>query len=409
MIEKSRLSKDSYKGVRDLYPEDMALQKYIFEVWRKVSERFGYSEYSASILESAELYEAKTSEEIVSEQTYTFKDRGDRRVTLRPEMTPSVARMVAAKRRELSFPLRWYSIQNMFRYERPQKGRLREHWQLNADIFGVPDPYADAEIISLAYAIMREFGASDNQFVIKVSSRAVLDNYLSEQGLNENQKKSVMKTLDKKGKIENLDEQMEKAAGKVLDFNEMDQNLATLNGDLGFEIETDMSIVRGFDYYTGMVFEVFDTSGENNRSLFGGGRYDNLLEIFGSDAVPAVGFGMGDVTIADFLSTHNLLPEYSYPTSLLIMSKSDEEFEHAKKLADTLREERINVALNNGENTKIDTALKHADRSGILYFILIGPEEIKSESYRIRDVKSGKESVAIAPSKIAEHILTPGE
>src|SRR5574343_1388711 len=165
MAKNTSLSTESYKGVRDCYPEDMAVQNYIFSTWKKVVERFGYSEYNASILEPAELYRAKTGEEIVNEQTYTFKDRGDREVTLRPEMTPSVARMVAAKRRELGFPLRWCSIPNLFRYEQPQRGRLREHWQLNVDIFGVFDLWAEVEVINVAFDLMKKFGASEKDFM----------------------------------------------------------------------------------------------------------------------------------------------------------------------------------------------------------------------------------------------------
>ncbi|OHB11539.1 MAG: hypothetical protein A3G05_02470 [Candidatus Zambryskibacteria bacterium RIFCSPLOWO2_12_FULL_45_14] len=249
----SKLGTDPYKGVRDFYPEDMAIQNYIFNTWRKVAEEKGYVEYSASILEPTEIYTEKSGAEIVNEQTFTFTDRGDRSVTLRPEMTPTLARMVAARRRNLKFPLRWYSIPNLFRYERPQRGRRREHWQLNCDLVGVAGIEGDKEIISLAYAVMKEFGAKDSDFEIRINNS-------------------------------NID-----------DFKDIVPNIVS-----------DPTLARGQTYYTGTVFEIFDTDKENNRAIAGGGRYDNLLEMFEVEPVPAVGFGMGDITLRDFLETHGL-------------------------------------------------------------------------------------------------------
>ncbi len=251
----SKLDTAPYKGVRDFYPEDMRIQNYIFNTWKKVVESRGYQEYSASPLEPTEIYAEKSGEEIVHEQTFTFIDRGDRSVTLRPEMTPTLARMVAGKRRELKFPLRWFSIPNLFRYEKPQRGRKREHWQLNADLLGVGGIEGDKEIITLLYEIMKEFGAKDSDFEIRVNNC-------------------------------NFD-----------DFKDLTPNMIF-----------DESLARGQAYYTGTVFEIFDKDPENPRALAGGGRYDNLLELFDVEAVPAVGFGMGDITMRDFLETHKLLP-----------------------------------------------------------------------------------------------------
>src|SRR4029077_17662672 len=180
IMGKEKLSTESYKGVRDFYPEDMFVQNHIFNTWKKVVESFGYVEYTASILEPAELYRAKSGDEIVNEQTYTFTDRGDREVTLRPEMTPTLARMIAAKQRDIPFPARWYSIPNVFRYERPQRGRLREHWQLNADLVGAEGVEADAEIIALAHAVMRAMGAEERDFEIRVSDRRILESIFEE-------------------------------------------------------------------------------------------------------------------------------------------------------------------------------------------------------------------------------------
>src|SRR3990167_9390640 len=251
----SKIDTSPYKGVRDFYPEDMAIQNYIFNTWRKVAESFGYVEYSASPLEPTEIYTEKSGAEIVNEQTFTFIDRGERSVTLRPEMTPTLARMVAARRRSLKFPLRWYSIPNLFRYERPQRGRKREHWQLNCDLLGLAGIEGDKEMVSLVYAVMKEFGAKDQDFEIRINN----------------------------ADIDNLKE-------------------------IGPNLIFDHTLARGQTYYTGIVFEIFDTNKENGRALAGGGRYDNLLELFEVEPVPAIGFGMGDITIRDFLETHKLGP-----------------------------------------------------------------------------------------------------
>ncbi|KKT74824.1 MAG: Histidine-tRNA ligase [Parcubacteria group bacterium GW2011_GWB1_44_7] len=292
------ISKEPYKGVRDFYPPEMAIQNYIFSVWRSVAEKFGYVEYSASILEYAELYRNKGSDEIVNEQMYVFKDKGDREVALRPEMTPTLARMVAAKRRALKFPLRWYSIPNVFRYERPQRGRRREHWQLNCDLLGIAGVEAEVEIISLVHSIMKTFGAKDEDFEIKINSRKIIAAALADKNFSEEQVREFTRKLDR-GESTPVDIHLEPN-------EEINKLIAALEENDVKNVRFDETLARGFDYYTGMVFEVFDTNPENKRSLFGGGRYDNLLEIFDAEPVPTVGFGMGDITIHDFLETHNL-------------------------------------------------------------------------------------------------------
>jgi histidyl-tRNA synthetase len=291
----------------------MAVQNYIFSVWRKVAEEYHYQEYSASILEYADLYRSKGSNEIVNEQMYLFKDKGDREVALRPEMTPSLARMIAAKRKSLKFPLRWYSIPNVFRYERPQRGRRREHWQLNCDLMGVAGIEAEVEIISLAYKIMKEFGAKDQDFQIQISDRAYVGLELSKLLNDPKSLSAAMRLMDRVSKIseDELLTEWKKLSDKPFPRSiPIGGNIQNLKSELkkrGIEnVIFTPEVVRGFDYYTGMVFEVFDTNPENRRSLFGGGRYDNLLEMFGVEPVPTVGFGMGDITIRDFLTTHNL-------------------------------------------------------------------------------------------------------
>ena len=319
MSNKSKLSTESYKGVRDFYPEDMAIQNYIFEVWRKTAKSFGYVEYGASILEPAELYRTKSSEEIVNDQMFIFKDRGDREVALRPEMTPTLARMIAGKRKSIKFPLRWFSMPNLFRYEKPQRGRKREHWQLNCDVLGIVGIEAEVEILSLACSIMKAFGAKDKDFEIRVNDRGLFEEVFERiSGVSKSTKEMVIRLLDKQEKIDNFNEEMIRHLGhekkelflELLEKTKSTKRLDEIKGILiskGISnVVIDTKIARGFDYYTGMVFEVFDAHKDNNRSLFGGGRYDNLLEIFGVEPVPAVGFGMGDVTIRDFLETHNL-------------------------------------------------------------------------------------------------------
>src|SRR3989344_458309 len=312
-MAKDGLSTEPYKGVRDFYPEDMAVQNYIFSVWREVAEKSGYAEYSASILEPAELYRSKGSDELVNDQMYVCKDKGDRGVALRPEMTPSLARMIAAKRKGLKFPLRWYSIPNVFRYERPQRGRKREHWQLNCDLMGIAGIEAEVEIIKLTYDIMKAFGAKEEHFEIRINSRKLLQEAYVPILKDPTKPEMLFRLMDKKEKMEKDDFESEWQkifTGpfkeiKAIDNPRLTEIIQKLDKQ-GIKLKFDSSITRGFDYYTDMVFEVFDTNPENKRSLFGGGRYDNLLEMFGVEPVPTVGFGMGDVTIRDFLETHNL-------------------------------------------------------------------------------------------------------
>ncbi|MEX0748676.1 MAG: histidine--tRNA ligase [Candidatus Saccharimonadales bacterium] len=410
------ISTQNYKGARDFYPEEMRLQHYIFTTWRRVSERYGYAEVMAPILEFTDLYRAKTGEEIVSEQTYSFKDRGGRDVTIRPEMTPSVARMVAARQQELSFPLRWYSIPNLWRYERPQHGRLREHWQLNADIFGLDDTSAELEIISLAHALLLEFGATEDMFSIKLNSRELMSYILGEYlSLQVDAAHRVGKLLDRKSKMsdEAFINQADAILGAKLElFLDLIQSsklhdlpdevrnsqAATELAELAralhrrgvSNISFDLTIQRGFDYYTGIVFEIFDTSPENQRSLFGGGRYDDLLQIFKSPRVPAVGFGVGDVTMADFLQVHQLVPQLDSATKVAIVALEPEHNEDALVLADQLRQAQIAVAVDTTER-KVGTKIKVADKQAIPYVLVLGPEEVANQRYSLKELKTGDE------------------
>jgi len=418
--ESKKLETEAYKGVRDFYPEDQFVQNYIFDRMRKVVESFGYQEYGASVLEPADLYRAKSGEEIINEQTYTFKDRGDRDVTLRPEMTPTLARMIAAKKRELSFPIRWYSIPNLFRYEKPQKGRLREHWQLNVDIFGISGLEAEVEILSVASNLMKSFGLKDNNFEIRINSRKIMSYIFDDlMNLSAEDSQKVSKLIDKKDKIskedfelsikeivpeksdellvllnsKNLEEFVAKLP-KGQEISEKIEEIRTLMSrleKLGITNTVfDQTLMRGFDYYTGIVFEIYDTNPENRRAVFGGGRYDDLLSIFGGDKVPAFGFGMGDVTTQDVLKTYGLLPAYQSKTQLYICTLSEEFKDYASDIAQKLRESGINVIVDLGTK-KVGDQIKLADKQKIPFIICLGEDERKSGEFKLKNLKTGEE------------------
>ncbi|MBI2618171.1 histidine--tRNA ligase [Candidatus Kaiserbacteria bacterium] len=414
-MKDTTLGTGAYKGVRDFYPKDMYVERYMFDTMSRAAESFGYSEYGASVLEPVELYKSKSSEEIVSEQTYTFTDRGGREVTLRPEMTPTVARMVAARERELTFPLRWYTIANMFRYERPQRGRMREHWQLNADIFGVPDIEAEVEIIALSSSIMKAFGAHESDFEIRVSDRSILFSLFDELALSQETQKQLLLLLDKKDRAPHSDIELEKLLGdktsafrekikRASSSTELELLIKRLKGVGVTNAIVDTSIVRAFNYYTGIVFEVFDTSGENKRSLFGGGRYDNLLELFGKKKIPAVGFGMGDITLRDFLETHELLPEYVPRTDLYLCTLSEKARGYAQALAQELRAQDINVEVSLSVK-RVGDQVAVASAKSIPFVICIGEDEMKSKEFTIKELKGGKEKVLLKET-IADYIFS---
>lgn len=415
------LSVKPYKGARDFYPEDKRLQKYMFSKWREVAERYGYEEYDAPILEPLDIYLAKTGEEIVNEQTYVFEDRGGRKVVIRPEMTPTVSRMVAGRRQELGYPLRWYSIPNLWRYERPQRGRLREHWQLNVDIFGVQDTSAELEIISLVNDIFKAFGAMPDMYGIKLNHRGLIDHLLNDYlGLSDAQAQKIGKLIDRMhkmertafiGKVDELLNAKQKEASAtekllgVLDARKIselpedaqEQSAAKELKDLleklsafGItNVEFDGTLMRGFDYYTGIVFEVFDKNPDNNRSMLGGGRYDGLVSLFGVQPVPTVGFGWGDVTLANFLEGHGLAPALQPETDVYVVLVGDV-MVRSQKFISALRYKGLNVAVDLS-GRKLGDQFKTADKKGVRYALIVGEDELKSEVFKLKDLTSGKE------------------
>ncbi|HEY4487450.1 MAG TPA: histidine--tRNA ligase [Candidatus Paceibacterota bacterium] len=406
---------EPYKGVRDFYPEDQFVLRYLFEHMERVCELFGYEEYGASILEHSELYRAKTSDEIVNEQTYTFTDRGGREVTLRPEMTPTLARMIAGKQRDIPFPARWYSIPNVFRYERSQRGRVREHWQLNVDIIGVEGVEADAEIIAVAHGILRSLGADERDFEIRVSDRRILESLYDELAIAQDERAIVTRFLDRRGKMEHFQEELEKVVGNKADI--LIQRLDNLTStayleDLRRQLEymgvgnmiVDTKITRGFDYYTGMVFEVFDTHEDNNRSLFGGGRYDGLLAQFGGEKIPAVGCAMGDVTARHFLEVRGLMPEYAPATELMLCVIEKDATGHAIKLAQDLRREDIAVAVN-FSGKRVGDQIRQADKMKVPFVIAVGSKERDTGRYTVKNLATGHE-ITLAADAISAHLFS---
>lgn len=420
-MEREKLPTDTYKGVRDFYPHDWAVLTHCFTTIRSVLRTYGYEEYNASPLERAELYEAKTSEEIVATQTYTFLDRGNRRVTLRPEMTPTIARMVAAKRRDLPMPVRWFSIPNVFRYERPQRGRLREHYQLNVDLIGSPNiADADREILLVAARIMQAFGATADDFIIRLSSRELLSAATSSLKLSPEQAAAYAALLDRKAKLPPADFERERAvfrrsgtdplelieAGSdtavVAEKEKVDALIVTL-ASLGVtNVVYDPTIVRGFLYYTGMVFEVFDTNPENPRSLFGGGRFDGLVAAFGGEPLNAVGFGMGDVTLVDFLTTHNLLPDtISSAPTLYVAAPGEDTLATATTFAERLRTAGIAVLIGNCSKP-IGDQVRDALKRSIPYFLVYGTDEATTGNVKLKKLADSTEQTLSETELIAQ-------
>jgi len=397
------LSSQPYKGTRDYYPEDKRTQNYIFNTWRAVVERFGYEEYGAPILEPIDIYAAKSGQELVNEQTYVFTDRGGRNVAIRPEMTPTISRMVAARRQELAYPARLYSIANFMRYERPQRGREREFWQLNVDIFGVDQVTADIEIITIADTILKEFGAKSGDYIIRINNRKFINFMMSQYlGLEAVAAQQMTKLFDRRNKITELDfqeqagiifgsdtdERIEKVMSlvnatsvaelpeelKVAEaLSEVSQVFASLAKAGVTDVVFDATLMRGLDYYTGTVFEAFDTHPDNNRSLFGGGRYDGLVNLFGAEPISAVGMAPGNTMIENFLSVHGLLPAQKSLTKVYVVV-IDDAIDVANAAATTLRTAGINTEVDITDR-KIDKKIKTALKKNIEYLLFIGASD----------------------------------
>ena len=411
-------------GFRDFYPEDLALRTHIFQVWRTVATRYGFEEYDGPPLEPLDLYTAKSGDEIVG-QLYSFSDKGDRRVALRPEMTPTLARMVAAQAGKLRKPIRWFSIPQLFRYERQQRGRLREHFQLNCDLMGEPGTLADAEVIALAIDVMRAFGLSAKEVRVRVSDRRLLNALLSAFALDAEQSRAVYAWLDKQGRsghaahLERLrtlaiDVDVIRFLNAACESREisqlksllsqrrvadaaapLEQTISALESmGLAEFVEVDLGIVRGLAYYTGIVFEVFD-AGRTLRAICGGGRYDNLLEAVGGVQLPAVGFGMGDVVLGELLKDRSLLPSGTSSIDVFLAFITRDDVPHVLALAHELRDAglRVEYALT---PQAIGKQLKLADARNARLAVMMGPDERARGEVMVKDLRAGsQESVPL--------------
>nr|WP_278250877.1 MULTISPECIES: histidine--tRNA ligase [unclassified Actinopolyspora] len=403
---------EPYRGTRDFLPDEMSIRTQVFHRLYDVLERYGYQRYDGPQLEPVEIYEAKSSQEIVSQQLYTLTDQGGRRLALRPEMTPSVARMIAGNAGKLTFPVRWYSHPNCHRYERPQRGRVREHWQINVDLFGSTSTAVEVEFFELIHDMMAALGATTDMYRLRVSDRVLLDALLRHiVEVPDEQIRATANLLDRWEKVTHdalaadaaeiglSDEQFARLGQIVKDgpaaVRELPQEvrdesrlLQVLDTDAADLVEFDPLIVRGFDYYTSTVFEVFDTDPTNRRSLFGGGRYDNLVGLYSSKEIPGFGFGMGDVTIIDFLDTHGLLPQPRSDVDVVVIPTQGTLFEPARRAARSLRSAGLRTTTPL-EVRKLGKELSRAAKAGAQAVVIIGADDWASERVTVRDLTTG--------------------
>ena len=402
----------SLKGTRDFYPAEMAARTWLYQVMRQVSESFGYQEYDGPFLESINLYAAKSGEELVKEQSFVFPDRGGDLITLRPELTPSLARMVAGRQGQLVYPLRWWSFGPFWRYERPQKGRTREFFQWNVDMIGANSPEADAELIAVLVAFFKQVGLSNHDVMVVVNNRRLLDAQLSGMGITPEMKPSISRWIDRRDKMNpeawdayGLESGL--SAAQLTSMNEMlaSQDLWQQSDELvrlfsalealgaSAYVRYDPGVVRGLDYYTGTVFEAVDIRGDVRRAILGGGRYDNLLADVGGEPLPGVGFAMGDVVISLILESKGLFPADlgKSPAQVLVTIFDAERQGASISLAATLRQAGLKVICY-PEAAKLPKQFKNADRLGIRLAAVIGPDEAANGTVTIKDLSSGDQT-----------------
>jgi histidyl-tRNA synthetase len=402
----------SVKGTREFYPEEMALRNLINDKVRAASQAFGYQEWDAPFIETIDLYAAKSGEELVKKQSFVFTDRGGDQVTLRPELTPSLARMIAQKQGELTFPLRWWSFGPFWRYEQPQKGRSREFFQWNIDLLGVNSPEADAEIVAIGATFLKLAGLTPDKAQILVNNRRLMDSEFSMLGIAPDKKKEVSGLVDRRGKIEPakwdvlvLDLGLTQAQLDGLKSLLADMELWKKSDELvrlfaalkvlGMReyVRFDPNIMRGLDYYTGTVFEAFDRTGGVRRAIFGGGRYDNLLADVGGDPLSGVGFAMGDVVIGIILSEAGLVPPFvPSPAPVLVTIFDQSLWLTSYALAAELRGAGLNVTTY-PEPAKLPKQFKYADKMGMRAVVVVGPDEVAAGKATVKDLRSGTQQV----------------
>ncbi|MGD0877726.1 MAG: histidine--tRNA ligase [Anaerolineales bacterium] len=411
------------KGTRDFYPEQMAVRTWLYDSVRRVSESFGYQEWEAPILESLALYAAKSGEELVKKQSYVFIDRGGEEITLRPELTPSLARMIAQKQAELAFPARWWSFGPFWRYEKMQKGRSREFFQWNIDMLGVNSPETDAELVAIAAGFLKAVGLKPCQARIYVNNRRFMDAEFKRLEISDEKKPGVSALVDRREKMEpagweayalelglsarQLDGLKDLLAnrGGWRSSEELVRLFAALDALGATEyVEFDPNIMRGLLYYTGTVFEAFDVSGSLRRAILGGGRYDNLLRDVGGEPLSGVGFAMGDVVISLVLQELGLIPPLTTtPAIVLVTVFSQELLPESLKLATQLRQAGINVTCF-PEPAKLPKQFKFADRMGMKAVLVLGPDELAQGRVTLKDLTSGTQE-GIERSTITQAVM----
>lgn len=397
------------KGARDFYPDDLAFRRWLYQQIRTVSERFGYQEYDGPFLERLDLYAARSGEELVKEQSFVFPDRGGELIALRPELTPSLARMVAARRKQLTMPLRWWSFGPFWRYERPQRGRSREFFQWNIDLLGVASPAADAELVAVAAAFFTAVGLSPDQVRILVNDRRLAESQLSQLGIPEDRRQAVFRLMDRRDRLsasawrgeaesQGISQAMQDGLQRMLEdrqawrtsepLTEFFQAAEQLGA--GPYLAYDPNVIRGLDYYTGIVFEAQDASGEF-RAILGGGRYDDLVSAVGGDPIPSTGYAMGDVVLRLLLEKYDVRPQLrASPSQVLVVTFDSETLAQALRAATQLRQAGLQVEWYPAAD-RLARQLKYADRTGIPLAVIVGPEEARVDSLTVKDLRSGQQ------------------
>ena len=413
----------SVKGTRDFYPEQMVLRTWLYQTIREVAESFGYQEWEAPLLETLDLYAAKSGEELVKEQSYVFKDRGGDEITLRPELTPSLARLIAQKQQELTFPLRWWSFGPFWRYERPQKGRTREFFQWNVDMLGPNTPEADAENVAVLATFFQRVGLTPNEVMILVNDRRLIDAQFDKFDVQMELRPAVSSWIDRR---EKLAPDAWEAYGVEVGLSDSQlQNLKAMLDDkdlwkqspqqvrfyqaidaLGVSqfVQFDPSIIRGLLYYTGTVFEAWEVGGQIRRSILGGGRYDNLLSDVGGEPLPATGFAMGDVVITLLLEKYGLLPKNLdvNPAPVLVTVFDEERQMASLALATRLRRAGLKVVVY-PEAIKLGKQFKYADRIGARFTLVLGPDEAEKGQVAVKNLVSGEQTTV--PQEAAADVI----
>lgn len=401
----------SVKGTREFYPEQMALRNFIYKKVRAASQAFGYQEYDGPFIEPIDLYAAKSGEELVKKQSFTFEDRGGDLVTLRPELTPSLARMIAAKQGSLIYPVRWWSFGPFWRYEQPQKGRSREFFQWNVDMIGVASPDADAEMIAIAATFLRSVGLTPERASIFVNNRSLMNSQFDALDIPAEKRVDVSNLIDRRAKLDpeawdeyglelGLDRRQLDGLKDVLgnydlwkQSDELKRVFAALKA-LGVSeyIKFEPGIMRGLLYYTSTVFEAFDLTGSVRRSILGGGRYDNLLSDVGGDPLPATGFAMGDVVIGIVLQEAGLVPEFQpTPAPVLVTVFNAELMTDSLSLARELRESGIDTMVF-PEPAKLPKQFKFADKMKMKIALVLGPDEAVKGLVVVKNLSNGEQT-----------------